>query len=72
MSNATFYGGTPIDKVDFESEYNKEIELLKSQISNLEQRKIDKGDKFNYRFWTIKLNRANKALEQGTVSLDGN
>lgn len=72
MSSSHFYGGVPIEDVDFEKEYNTELEALKRQISDLEQRKIEKGDKFNYRFWTLKLNRANKALEQGDVSLDGN
>lgn len=72
MSSSHFYGGVPIENVDFEKEYNTELEVLKRQISDLEQRKIEKGDKFNYRFWTLKLNRANKALGQGVVSLDGN
>lgn len=70
MSSSHFYGGVPIDNVDFEKEYKTELEALKRQIIDLEQRKFEKADKFNYRFWALKLNRANRALERGAVSLD--
>lgn len=70
MSSSHFYGGVPIENVDFEKEYNTELEALKRHINDLEQRKLEKGDKFNYRFWALKLNRSNRALERGAVSLD--
>lgn len=69
MSNCTLYGGVPVDKVDFKKEYQKELELLKNTINELEQR-AETGNIKNYHFWTLKLNRANKALENGRVVLD--
>ena len=67
MSN-TFYGGVPVERVDFEKEFNKELEQLTNNINQLKARK-DTGKKINYRYWTIKLNKANRALEVGTVTL---
>lgn len=67
MSNH-FYGGVPIERVDFEKEFNKELEILTNNINELKARKYT-GKKINYHFWTLKLNRANKALETGKVVL---
>lgn len=62
------YGGIPIENVDFEIEFDKELEELTNKINELKARKYT-GKKINYHIWTLKLNRANKALETGTVSL---
>lgn len=62
------YGGVPINEVDFEKEFDKELEQLKQTIEMLEQRKQANDIAHNY--WTLKLHNANKALDQGTVSLD--
>lgn len=64
-----FYGGVPIEQVDFEAEFDKEIEILTENINKLKARKKMKSIK-NFQYWTIKLNRANKALEVGQVTLD--
>lgn len=64
----TFYGGIPIEQVNFEAEFDKELALLESYIVELKARKT--SGKLNYHFWTLKLNRANKALEVGQVTLD--
>ena len=64
----TFYGGVPIEQVDFEAEFDKEIEELTNRINELKARKR-MSDIKNYQFWTIKLNRANKALGVGQVTL---
>lgn len=64
----TFYGGVPIEQVDFEAEFDKEIAELTNRINELKARKR-MSDIKNYQFWTIKLNRANKALEVGQVTL---
>lgn len=69
MSN-TYYGGVPIEQVDFDKEYEKELIQLKEQIKSLEERKKSKGEKFNSRYWTLKLNRANKALQESQITLD--
>lgn len=69
MSN-TYYGGIPIEQVDFDKEYETELIQLKEQIKSLEERKKSKGAKFNSRYWTIKLNRANKALQESQITLD--
>ena len=69
MSN-TYYGGIPIEQVDFDKEYEKELIQLKEQIKSLEERKKSKGEKFNSRYWTLKLNRANKALQESQITLD--
>lgn len=69
MSN-TYYGGIPIEQVDFDKEYEKELIQLKEQIKSLEERKKSKGAKFNSRYWAIKLNRANKALQESQITLD--
>lgn len=63
------YGGVPIEQVDFEAEFDKEIEILTEHINKLKARKRMKSIK-NFHYWTIKLNRANKALEVGQVTLD--
>ena len=68
MSNI-FYGGVPIEQVDFQKEFDKELETLANHINELKVRKYT-GKKINYRYWTLKLNRANKALEVGQVVLD--
>lgn len=62
------YGGIPIEKVDFEKEFDKELEELTNQISELKERKRT-GKKIDYHLWTIRLNRANKALEVEKVAL---
>ena len=67
MSN-TFYGGVPIEQVDFEKEFEKELAELETKIAEIKAKKATK-EKFNHHFWTIKLSRANKALEIGEVTL---
>ena len=64
MSN-TFYDGISVEQVDFE----KELEQLTNHINQLKAKK-DTGKKINYHYWTLKLNRANRALEVETVTLD--
>lgn len=68
--SSIFYGGVPIEQVDFDVEYEKELAQLKIQIEQIEQKKKAKGSKFNSRYWTLKLNRANKALQNAQVTLD--
>ena len=68
--SSIFYGGVPIEQVDFNVEYEKELTQLKIQLEQIEQKKKVKGSKFNSRYWTIKLNRANKALQDAQVTLD--
>ena len=63
-----FYGGTPIEQVDFEKEFDKELEMLEGKINKLKEKRRT-NEKFNY-LWTLKLNKANKALEIGRVTLD--
>lgn len=63
-----FYGGTPIEQVDFEKEFDKELEILTNRINELKVRKHT-GKKLDYHLWTLKLNKANKALEIGQVTL---
>lgn len=65
----TFYGGTPIEQVDFEKEFDKELETLTNRINELKARKYT-GKKLDYHLWTLKLNKANKALEIGQVTLN--
>ena len=67
MSN-TFYGGVPVGQVDFEKEFDKELKQLTDNINQLKARKYT-GKKINYHYWTLKLNKANKALGVGTVTL---
>lgn len=62
------YGGTPIEQVDFEKEFDKELEILTNRINELKVRKYT-GKKLDYHLWTLKLNKANKALEVGQVTL---
>lgn len=67
--SSIFYGGVPIEQVDFDAEYEKELAQLKARIEQIEEKKESKGSKFNSRYWTIKLNRANKALQNEKVTL---
>ena len=62
------YGGTPIEQVDFEKEFDKELETLTNRINELKVRKYT-GKKLDYHLWTLKLNKANKELEVGQVAL---
>ena len=64
-----FYDGVPIEQVNFEKEFDKELETLTNHINGLKARKYT-GKKINYHYWTLKLNRANKALKVGQVVLD--
>lgn len=64
-----FYDGVPIEQVDFEKAFNKELEALENHINELNKRKYT-GKKINYNYWFLKLCRANKALEVGEVILD--
>lgn len=64
-----FYDGVPIEQVDFDAEYEKELAQLKACIEQIEKKKESKGSKFNSRYWTLKLNRANKALQNEQVTL---
>lgn len=65
-----FYGGIPIDEVDFEKEAAKELALLESHIAQIKE-KLEKAKPgtYDYQYWTIKMRDANKRLEVGTVSL---
>ena len=68
--SCTFYGGVPIEQVDFEKEFDKEIAILEEHINELKARKKMKDIRNkNYHYWAIKLHRANKALEVGQVTL---
>lgn len=67
MSNI-FYGGTPVEHVDFEKEYEKELSQLEEKIAEMKAKKAS-NSKFNHEYWTIKLVKANKALEVGQVTL---
>lgn len=67
MSNI-YYGGKPINEVDFNKELEKELKILEQNISKIKAKK-DSG-KINSQYWTIKLNRANKVLEEAKVTLD--
>ena len=66
--NNTYYNGIPIEQIDFEAEFDKELVVLESKIAELKARKVS-GDKLNHHFWVIKLNRANKELDIGQVTL---
>lgn len=68
--SSIFYGGVPIENVDFDAEYEKELAQLKAQIEQIEKKKEVKGSEFNSRYWTIKLNRANKTLQEAQITLD--
>lgn len=68
--SSIFYGGVPIENVDFDAEYEKEFAQLKAQIEQIEKKKEVKGSKFNSRYWAIKLNRANKTLQEAQITLD--
>ncbi len=63
-----FYGGTPIEQVDFEKEFKKELQQLTDNINQLKVRKYT-GKKIDYHYWTLKLNKANRALEVERVAL---
>ena len=68
--SSIFYGGVPVEQVDFDKEFEKELSQLKAQIEYIEKKKETKGVKFNSKYWTIKLNRANKSLQEPQISLD--
>lgn len=67
MKNGTFYNGVPIDDVDFEAEFEKELAELQNNIKQLDFDKIRKKDKFNYALWAYRLNRANSMFKNVEV-----
>lgn len=65
-----FYNGIPIDQVDFEQEFNKELAILEEHIAHLKAKQSCKDIRNkNYQYWALKINRANQALEVGQVVL---
>lgn len=66
--SSIFYGGIPIEEVDFEKEYESELKDLEKAIKEMKEKQVS-GKKFNYHYWTLKLNRANKAMQVGMVTL---
>ena len=64
-----FYDNKPVEQINFEKEFNKELEILENKINKLKEKRRT-NEKFNYYLWTLKLNKANKALETGRVTLD--
>lgn len=63
-----FYDNKPVEQINFEREFVKELEILENKINELKEKRRT-NEKFNYYLWTSKLNRANKALEVGTITL---
>lgn len=64
------YGGIPINEVNFEEEFNRELAILESKVEELKMRQTCKDVKNkNYMYWTMKMRNANKALEVGQVTL---
>ena len=63
-----YYGGKPIEQVDFEKEFNKELEELTERIHKLKTQKYG-NKKLFYQYWTLKLHQANEALKVGEVTL---
>lgn len=62
-----FYDNKPVEQINFEREFNKELEMLEDKINKLKEKRRT-NEKFNYYLWTSKLNSANKALEVNTVT----
>ena len=63
-----FYDNKPVEQINFEREFNKELKILEDKINELKEKRRT-NEKFNYYLWTSKLNKANKALEIGQVTL---
>lgn len=66
--SSIFYNGTPIEEVDFEKEFNKELQELTDKINELKTKKYT-NKKINYEYWALKLLRANRELEVGKVTI---
>lgn len=62
-----FYDNKPIEQINFEKEFVKELEMLEDKINKLKEKRRT-NEKFNYYLWTSKLNSANKALEIETIT----
>ena len=62
-----FYDNKPVEQINFEREFVKELEMLEDKINKLKEKRRT-NEKFNYYLWTSKLNSANKALEVGTIT----
>lgn len=71
MSNSIFYGGIPIEQVNFQEEATKELKILEQHITSIKEKlQNSEKDSYNFKYWAIKLHDANKRLEIGTVTLD--
>lgn len=67
--SGVFYGGIPIEQVNFESEFDKEIAALEKRIKELkESKKMENASDSDYQYWAMKLHGANKVLEISQVS----
>ena len=62
-----FYDNKPVEQINFEKEFNKELEILENKINKLKEKRRT-NEKFNYYLWFSKLNRANKALEVDKIT----
>lgn len=67
--SSMYYGGNPIEQIDFQKEFEKELENLANTVGQLKVKKYT-NQKINYHYWALKLSSANKALEVGVVHLD--
>ena len=62
-----YYDNKPVEQINFEREFVKELEMLEGKINKLKEKRRT-NEKFNYYLWTSKLNSANKALEVETIT----
>ena len=61
-----YYDGIPIESLDVDKVYQEELQTLKDYIE-----KIESCPPTRRMYWAIKMQRANKDLEVGKVTLDG-
>lgn len=59
-----FYGGVSIDEIDFDKEFDRELQALKDRVAYIESRKS-----VNNRYWAMKMAKANRCLEEAEISL---
>ena len=64
-----FYDNKPVEQINFEREFNKELEMLEDKINKLKEKRRT-NEKFNYYLWVSKLNKANKALEVDKITFN--
>lgn len=66
-----YYDGLPLESVDFVKESQLELEKLEKNIEKIKEKlKEAEPDSYAFRYWTLKMTRANEELSVPKITTD--